>query len=102
MNEPLTVPALARSVWHDFLRARRPLFLYEVLFKLVEAWLLVPAVAVLLAAVLSRAGHVAVSNQDILDFLLTPLGLLYTSSGCRRWPFGSASQGLRRTARWCR
>ena len=30
-----------------------------------------------LSAVLSRAGHVAVSNRDILDFLLTPAGLLY-------------------------
>jgi glycerophosphoryl diester phosphodiesterase len=76
-NEPLTVAALARSVWHDFLHARRALFVYEILFKLVEAWLLVPAAAVVLAAVLSRAGHVAVSNWDVLDFLLTPSGLLY-------------------------
>jgi glycerophosphoryl diester phosphodiesterase len=63
-------------MWHDFLRARRALFIFEILFKLAEAWLLVPAVAVVLAAILSRAGHVAVSNQDVLDFLLTPLGLL--------------------------
>src|SRR5262245_33989989 len=79
MNEPLTVAALARSVWHDFLHARRALVIYEVLFKLVEAWLLVPAVALALAVVLSRAGHTAVSNRDILDFLLTPLGLLYAA-----------------------
>jgi glycerophosphoryl diester phosphodiesterase len=82
MNEPLTVSALAGAAWHDFLRARRALFLGEVLFKLVEAWLLVPAVAVLLAAILSRADHAdhgAVSNRDILAFLLTPLGLLYAA-----------------------
>src|SRR5262249_37918625 len=77
MYEPLTVAALARFVWHDFLCARRALFIFEVLFKLLEAWLLVPAVALALAAVLSRAGHIAVSNLDILDFLLTPFGLLY-------------------------
>jgi glycerophosphoryl diester phosphodiesterase len=77
MNELLSVSALARSVWHDFRRAWGPLVLFEVLFKLLEAWLFVPAVASALAAVLSHAGHVAVSNRDILDFLLTPLGLLY-------------------------
>jgi hypothetical protein len=30
-------------VWHDFLRARRALLIYECLFKLAEAWLLAPA-----------------------------------------------------------
>jgi glycerophosphoryl diester phosphodiesterase len=79
MNEPLPVAALARSVWHDFLRARYSLYIFEFLFKLVEAWLLVPAIAVILALILSRSGHVAVSNQDTLDFLLTPLGLLYAA-----------------------
>jgi glycerophosphoryl diester phosphodiesterase len=66
-------------VWHDFLRARRALLIYECLFKLAEAWLLAPALAVLLAAILSSAGHIAVSNLDIFAFLLTPLGLLYAA-----------------------
>jgi glycerophosphoryl diester phosphodiesterase len=79
MNESLPAAALARSVWHDFRHARHALFVYDILFKLAEAWLLVPAVAVVLAAILARAGHVAVSNQDILDFLLTPFGLLYAA-----------------------
>jgi glycerophosphoryl diester phosphodiesterase len=79
MKEPLCVSVLARSAWHDFLRARRALLVYEVLFKLAEAWLLVPAVALVLAVILSGAGHIAVSNLDILDFLLTPLGLLYAA-----------------------
>src|SRR5262249_26604327 len=79
MNESLTIAALARSVWHDFRHARPSLVIYEILFKLVEAWLLVPVVAVVLAAILSRAGHLAVSNRDILDFLLTPSGLLYAA-----------------------
>jgi glycerophosphoryl diester phosphodiesterase len=77
------VTTLARSVWHDFLRARRALFIYEVLFKLAEAWLLLPATALFLAAILSQAGHVAVSNQDIFAFLVTPLGMLYAAVfGC--------------------
>jgi glycerophosphoryl diester phosphodiesterase len=79
MIEPLPASGLARSVWHDFLRARRALFVYEIVFKLVEAWLLVPAVALGLAVIMSRAGHVAVSNHDLLHFLLTPLGLLYAA-----------------------
>jgi glycerophosphoryl diester phosphodiesterase len=79
MNELPTISALAASVWRDFRRARRPLIVYEVLFKLLEAWVLVPAVAVVLAAVLARAGHVAVSNRDVLDFLLSPSGLLYAA-----------------------
>ena len=79
MNELHMLPTLARSVWHDFLRARRELFVYEILFKLAEAWLLAPSIALFLAAILSQAGHVAVSNQDIVDFLLTPLGMLYAA-----------------------
>src|SRR6516165_9285015 len=71
--------AVFRLVWQDFGRARRPLFIYEFLFKLVEFWLLVPLVTVVLAAILAQAGHVAVTNQDILSFLLTPVGLLYAA-----------------------
>jgi glycerophosphoryl diester phosphodiesterase len=78
-NDQFALAALAGCVWRDFLRARRPLFVYEILFELLKVWLLVPAIAVVLTAILSRAGHVAVSNQDILDFLLTPLGLLYAA-----------------------
>src|SRR5262245_37310071 len=78
-NEPLGISGLAKSVWHDFLRARRALFVFQVLFKLLEAWLFVPAVAVVLAVALAKAGRVAVSNWDILDFLLSPFGLLYAA-----------------------
>jgi hypothetical protein len=66
MNEPLTVSALARAVWHDFPRARRALFIFEFLFKLLEAWLLVPAVALLLAVVLAGAGHIAVASASVI------------------------------------
>ena len=79
MSELLTVSALARSVWRDFRRAWGRLVVFEALFKLFEAWLLVPAVALTLSAILSRAGHVAVSNRDVLDFVLSPPGLLYAA-----------------------
>jgi glycerophosphoryl diester phosphodiesterase len=70
---------LVNSVWHDFLRARRPLFIFEILFKLVEVWLLVPAGAFIFAMIMSASGHVAVSNNDIVSFVLTPMGLLYAA-----------------------
>jgi glycerophosphoryl diester phosphodiesterase len=79
MNRPPTVAEMARSAWHDFRRARRRLFVFAVVFTLFEAWLLVPAIAVGLSAVLSRAGHVGVSNRDVVDYLLTPPGLLYAA-----------------------
>ncbi len=79
MNESLSVFALAKSVWHDFRRDWRALVIFEVLFKLLEGWLFVPAAAVVLSAILSRAGHVAISNGDILEFFLSPLGLLYAA-----------------------
>src|SRR5262249_43501591 len=88
MNEPRTAPPLARCVWHDFLRARHALFIFEVLFKLAQVWLFAPAVALLVAAVLAGAGHIAVSNRDILDFLLTPAGLCYAAL------FGTIAVGL--------
>jgi glycerophosphoryl diester phosphodiesterase len=77
MNEPRTVSPLARSVWRDFVRARHALFVFEFLFKLTQVWLLVPAVALILTAALVTSGHLAVSNRDVGDFLLTPAGLAY-------------------------
>ena len=77
MNEPF--PSLVISVWRDFRRAWGPLVVYEVLFKLLEAWLVLPAVAVVLSGMLSRSGHIAVTNRDILAFLLSSLGLVYAA-----------------------
>ena len=79
MAGPLTVGALARPVWHDFRRSWAALVVYEALFKLLETWLFLPALAVALSAALLGAGHVAVSNRDVLAFLLSPLGLLYAA-----------------------
>lgn len=76
MNQPLTLSALLRPLWHDFRRAWDVLVVFELLLQLIKAWLLVPAIAAVLSAVLSRAGHVAVSNDQILDVLLSPVGLI--------------------------
>ena len=68
------------AAWQDFRRHWSSLVLFEAGFKLLEAWLLVPAVGVALGVVMARAGHVAVSDWDILDFLLTPFGLIYAGT----------------------
>lgn len=87
-KESIPVAALAKSVWNDFRRGWSALVVYEALFKLLQAWLFVPAMAGILAAVMSQAGHVALSNLDILDFALTPSGLLYGAV------FGTAAVAL--------
>jgi glycerophosphoryl diester phosphodiesterase len=59
------------------MRARHALFVFEFLFKLAQVWLLVPAVALILTAALVTSGHLAVSNRDVVDFILKPAGLAY-------------------------
>ncbi|QDU31760.1 Glycerophosphoryl diester phosphodiesterase [Anatilimnocola aggregata] len=78
-NHSLSAPTVLRAAWSDFTRAWRGLVIYELLFKLVDAWLLVPAVALLLRTVLAHAGRFTVTNHEILDFLFTPLGILYAA-----------------------
>ena len=79
MSEPPIASRLVKPAWSDFRQAWRGLVLVEVLFKLFEAWLLVPAIAWVLSFVLARTGQVAVSNRDVLGFLLSPWGLLYVA-----------------------
>ncbi len=48
----------------------------EVLFKLLSLVLLAPLTAAALALMVTLSGSAAISNQDIIDFLLSPLGVL--------------------------
>src|SRR5262245_62034281 len=77
MRSPIAAFALAASAWRDGRHSWRALVAYEVLFKLIEVWLFLPAIGLILSAVLARAGRIAVSNWDVLDFLPSPSGLLY-------------------------
>lgn len=79
MIELLTAQVLAQRMWQDFWLARRALIILECVFKLLEAWVLVPVLALILSATLAYAGHVAVSNRDVLDFLLSPFGILFAT-----------------------
>lgn len=77
MQQPLSIQDLARGAWIDYLRSWRVLVVYQMLFKLLEVWLLIPAVAAVMAALMRQSGHVAISNQEILQFLLSPVGIIY-------------------------
>jgi glycerophosphoryl diester phosphodiesterase len=76
----LARPTLAGPAWRDFRRAWPGLVAFEIAFKLLDAWLLVPAIAWLLSAALAQSGRVAVSNTDILNFLLSPAGMAYAAA----------------------
>ena len=79
MNQSLKIVDLAMSVWKDFRSSQRILILCNVYYKFAEAWLIVPMIAMGLAAVLTLAGHTAVSNWDVFAFLLSPMGILYAA-----------------------
>lgn len=78
-SNELTTSRVAWGVWRDFQHAWRGLLVFEAIFKMIEGWVLVPAVALLLHTVLAQGHRSVVSNHEILDFLSTPLGILYAS-----------------------
>jgi glycerophosphoryl diester phosphodiesterase len=67
---------LVRAVCADFYRSLPQLIGYEVLFKILAVALLAPLSAFLLATLLSSTGRVAVSNEEIIAFVLSPVGIL--------------------------
>src|SRR5262245_64028384 len=73
--EPPPTAALLRAAARDFRRAWLPLAVYAVALRLVAGFVVVPAAAWVLARLVAASGHTAVSNTDILTFLLTPTGL---------------------------
>lgn len=79
MQQPLSIQDLARGAWIDYLRSWRVLVVYQMLFKLLEVWLLIPAVAAVMTALMRHSGHIAISNQEILQFLLSPVGIVYAA-----------------------
>src|SRR5436190_10836581 len=75
-DAPPSTAALIRAALRDFRRAWLPLALYAAALRLLAGFVVVPAAARVLALVVAASGHSAVSNTDILTFLLTPAGLL--------------------------
>jgi glycerophosphoryl diester phosphodiesterase len=79
MNEPTptSLRDLLRSVADDFRRCFAVLVAFEVLFKLLTALVVVPVLAAVLFHLVRETGRTAVTNNDILGFLLSPRGVLY-------------------------
>ena len=77
MDKSLGPVAITKLVFRDFRRLWRELLIFDVAFQLLRAWLIVPLIAFALSMVLFKAGRVAVSNQEIIGFLLTPMGGMY-------------------------
>jgi glycerophosphoryl diester phosphodiesterase len=79
MTSTLKLGSVVRQARQDYLRNRRTLLVFVVFFKVLEALVAAQAVAIVLRVLLAGTGQVAVSNFDILDFLLTPAGALYAA-----------------------
>lgn len=85
MNDPqtlkdaLSLAPFVKSLIGDFCRAGRNLLVFDVVFQILRAWLMTPLIALLLAFILLQTNYAAISNQDLIGFLLTPLGGLYVA-----------------------
>ena len=71
-----SILSLAAGVLRDFQRLFVPLATFEILFKSVVAILSIAGGTVLLAILVRFTGTSAVTNTDIVDFLLSPVGVL--------------------------
>src|SRR4051794_13863087 len=71
-----SVAALAAGVLADFRREFVPIALFEVVFKSTVAVVGIAGGALLLALLVRFAGTSAVTNTDIVAFLLSPTGIV--------------------------
>ncbi len=71
-----TARRIAVGVWLDARHCLPQLLGYELLFKIVAVTALAPLFAWLVAALVRTSGGVAVSNEQILSFLVSPAGVL--------------------------
>ncbi len=68
---------LAREVWRDFRRAWKPLVAFEVAFKTAAVALGVLGAGWIVGPLIGSTGHAAVTNAEIVRFLLSPAGIAY-------------------------
>jgi glycerophosphoryl diester phosphodiesterase len=74
---PQSFRDLVRLVAGDFRRCFAALLAFDVLFKFLATLIFLPLLAGLLFHLLRATGRTAVTNTDILGFLLSPRGVLY-------------------------
>ena len=75
-SQPEPFRSLVLGVLRDFRRLFVPLVWFEILFKTAVAILSIVGGTVLLAILSRSTGSSAVTNSDIVDFLLSPVGVL--------------------------
>lgn len=68
---------LGHEVFADLSRHYRPLLTFHLFFVVLGLTTLTPLSGWLLAALIKASGQVMVSNDDLLFFVVTPLGLLW-------------------------
>ncbi|MBA7680471.1 hypothetical protein ES703_88787 [subsurface metagenome] len=66
-----------KQAWNNLCKAVKPVVGFEVWFSLIYAVVLAPFTAWLLNKLLVPGGPLAVSNEDIITFFLSPLGVLF-------------------------
>ena len=74
-GHPATAMAVLGKAWSDGRRVWLPLLLTDVTYKLLALVLLTPLVGLALRAGLALSGRTVVADQDILFFLLSPIGI---------------------------
>ena len=74
---PPPLGLLARDVWRDFRNAFTPLIAFEVAFKGAAVVLGAAGTALILGPLVRSTGHSAVSNTEIVHFLVSPAGVAY-------------------------
>jgi glycerophosphoryl diester phosphodiesterase len=72
----LNTRRILRDAGGDMRRAAPQLIGYEILFRIFSAAVLGPVSAWLLAAFIAASGEMAVSNERIVSFLLSPAGII--------------------------
>jgi glycerophosphoryl diester phosphodiesterase len=70
------IAALFREAWADFVRCWPRLFATDIVFKLAALVLLTPLVGIALRTFVAFSGNTVVADQDILLFVLSPLGVV--------------------------
>jgi len=66
-----------KQAWNNLRKEIRPVVGFEIWFSLIYAAVLVPLTAWSLNKLLVPGGPLAVSNEDIITFFLSPLGVLF-------------------------
>jgi glycerophosphoryl diester phosphodiesterase len=73
----MTIRDLTTAVARDLRRSFAAVAAFEVLFKLLTLLVVAPGLAAVLFHLIRAGGRTAVTNTDILGFLLSPAGVLY-------------------------